>query len=117
MATFPSFYVVRQPIGPAYLDRFRGPDAPTPENRFLGRNRSRYMSPEFDALIDRYLSTIPIDARTQVMGQIVHHISTELNAMGLFYDVRTILLSNKVTNIPAQNSAWNVHQWELKKGA
>ena len=46
--------------------------------------------------------------------EIVHHVSTELNALGLFYDVRTMLVSHRLANIPAQNSTWNVHEWDVK---
>lgn len=112
-ATFPGLYVVREPIGPAYLDRFRGAEARLAP-RFQGRNISRYQSPELDGLIERYLATIPPAQRVEVMGQIVHHISDQLNAMGLFYDVRTMLVRNGLVNIPAQNSTWNVHEWDLK---
>jgi peptide/nickel transport system substrate-binding protein len=112
-ANFPSFFVVRQPLGLANLDRFRGSEARLPP-RYSGRNQSRYNSPELEELIDRLLVTIPRDARTQVMGEIAHHISNELNAMGLFYDVRTMLVSNRLENIPVENSAWNIHLWNLK---
>jgi peptide/nickel transport system substrate-binding protein len=112
-ANYPSFYVVRQPIGAAYLDRYKGTEARLPP-RYTGRNQSRYNSPELDELIDRLLATIPWDARVQVMGQIVQHVSSELNAMGVFYDVRTMLVSNRVENIPVQNSAWNMHLWNVK---
>jgi peptide/nickel transport system substrate-binding protein len=112
-ANFPSFFVVRQPLGSANLDRFRGSEARLPP-RYNGRNQSRYNSPELEELIDRLLVTIPRDGRTQVMGQIVHHVSNELNAMGLFYDVRTMLVSNRLENVPVENSAWNIHLWNLK---
>jgi ABC-type transport system substrate-binding protein len=111
---FPSFYVVRQPIGAAYLDQFRSVEARLPQNRYQGRNRARYMSPELDSLIERYLATIPWEPRVQLMGGIVQHLSSELNAMGMFYDVRTMLVRNQLANIPAQNSSWNVQQWDLK---
>jgi peptide/nickel transport system substrate-binding protein len=112
-ANYPSFAVVRQPIGAAYLDRFRGSEARLPP-RYQGRNQSRYMSPELDSLIERYLGTIPLEPRRQLMGEIVHHLSSELNATGLFYDVRTMLVGHRLSNIPAQNSTWNVHEWDVK---
>src|SRR5439155_2954169 len=109
----PGFTVVRQPIGAAYLDRFRGSEARLPP-RYTGRNQARYASAELDGLIEHYLATIPVEPRTQLMGQIAHHISSELNAMGLFYDVRTMLVNNRLDNVPAQNSTWNAHMWTVK---
>jgi ABC-type transport system substrate-binding protein len=112
--TQPTFEVMRHPNGPANVEKLHSNEAPMPETRYTGRNRSRYMNPELDALIDRYVSTIPSAPRMEVFGQIVRHISDQLNAMGLFYDLRTTLVGNRLMNAPAQNPTWNVHLWDLK---
>ena len=49
----------------------------------------------------------------QVLGQIVRHISDQLNVMGLFYDLRITLVSNRITNLSGGSPAWNGHLWEL----
>ena len=110
----PTFEVMRHPNGPDNAERLQSAEAPLPETRYAGRNRSRYMNPEFDALVDRYLATIPTAPRMQAFGAIVHHISEQLNAMGLFYDLRTTLVSNRLMNVPAQNPTWNIHLWDVK---
>ncbi len=110
----PTFEVMRHPNGPDNAERLQSAEAPLPETRYAGRNRSRYMNPEFDALVDRYLATIPTAPRMQAFGAIVHHISDQLNAMGLFYDLRTTLVSNRLMNVPAQNPTWNIHLWDVK---
>jgi ABC-type transport system substrate-binding protein len=112
--THPSFEVMRHPVGAANVDRLHSSQAPLPENRFFGANRARYQNPEFDAMIDTYVATIPMEPRLVALRQVVHHISDQLNVMGLFYDLRTTLVSNKVTNMPANNPTWNVHLWDLK---
>jgi hypothetical protein len=101
-ATHPSFEVVRQPNGPGSVERLHSAQAPMPQNRFAGGNRSRYMNAEFDGLIDQYLATIPREPSMRVLGQIVHHISDQLNVMGLFYDLRTTLISNRLEHVSAQ---------------
>jgi len=113
-ATHPSFEVVRQPNGPGAVERLHSAQAPMPSNRFAGGNRSRYMNPEFDGLIDQYVATIRWEPRMQVLGQIVHHVSDQLNVMGLFYDLRTTLVSNRLEHVSAQYPTWNAHEWELK---
>jgi peptide/nickel transport system substrate-binding protein len=113
-ATHPSFEVVRQPNGPAAVERLHSVQAPMPHNRFAGGNRSRYMNPELDGLIDEYVSTIPWEPRMQVLGQFVHHVSDQLNVMGLFYDLRTTLVSNRLENVSAQYPTWNAHAWDMK---
>lgn len=114
-ATHPSFEVIRHPLGPGHAEKLHSFEAPMPHNRFIGRNRARYHNQEFDALIDTYLATIPWEPRMQVLGQIVHHISDQLNAMGLFYDLRPTLVSNRLLNFTsAQYPTWNVQEWDLK---
>jgi peptide/nickel transport system substrate-binding protein len=113
-ATRPGFDTVRQPQGPAQAQKLHSTQAPMPANRFQGQNHSRYMNPEFDALIDQYLTTLPAEPRLQLLGQIVGHMSDQLNVMGLFYDLRTTLVSNRLQNTGVAVPTWNVHQWELK---
>ena len=71
------------------------------------------MNPELDGLIETYLATIPMEPRMQVLGQIVHHISDQLNVLGLFYDLRITLVSNRIANLSGGLPAWNAHEWEL----
>ncbi len=111
--THPSFEIVRYRSGAGRVEQLHGSATPLPTNRFSGTNRSRYMNPEFDALIDTYLATIPWEPRMQALGQVVHHISEQLNVMGLFYDVRPTLVGNRVRNTYVQNPTWNVHEWDL----
>ena len=68
-ATFPGFELTRQP---AELQRYYSKEVPLPENNFRGGNRIRYVSPEFDGLLDRYFTTIPPRERARwVSGQIL----------------------------------------------
>jgi len=112
--THPSFEVVRYPNGAVNLWRVHSAQTPLPESKFTGHNRSRYMNPEFDAMIDRYHSTIPWAPRMEVLGQILNHMTTQLNVMGLFYDTKTVMASNRVGNVFAQNTPWNAHEWSAK---
>ena len=43
------------------------------------------MSPDLDALVDRYFTTIPRPDRVEVERQIVHWQGDQLIFMGLFY--------------------------------
>jgi peptide/nickel transport system substrate-binding protein len=113
-AQFPGFYLLRQPVGPDYVDRFLSSEARLPENRFQGRNTARYMNSELDGLIERYTATIPLAPRMQLLSQIVHHVSDQLNTMGLFYDVGTTLVGNRVLNVPASNPTSNIQEWDVK---
>lgn len=115
MATMPAARLSRYPNGAQNVERFRSSQTPLPENRFGGTNISRYVSPDFDADIDRYLVTIPLAERMQILGRVVHRISDELIVMGLFYDVRTYMVSKRIMNVtPAYNTTWNVQEWDIR---
>jgi hypothetical protein len=93
-----------------------------PENNFLANgNNSRYVSPEFDALIDGVFSTIPKAERTEILGRAVAHIAEHLNLMGLFYNIDPMLIPNRLTNVmpgtgSRSSASWNAYQWALKDG-
>jgi peptide/nickel transport system substrate-binding protein len=111
-STQPTFEVMRHPNGAASVDKLRSIEAPLPERNWSGRNRSRYMNPAFDAMIERYLSTVSMPERMDALGQITQHISEELNVMGLFYDMKSFLVSNKITNVSANRATWNIADWD-----
>jgi peptide/nickel transport system substrate-binding protein len=117
VATFPGFWVTQRPNQLIRLSDLHSSQAPLPANNYTGANISRYMNPEFDALIDRFAATIPRGERTQIVGQIMHHMTDQALIMGLFYTIEPILVNNRVANIMARHSrsthAWNAHDWEV----
>ncbi|MBM2812175.1 MAG: hypothetical protein HW416_2934, partial [Chloroflexi bacterium] len=116
-ANFPGFYLRGNPNDPARLSRFHSSKVPLAENRFTGENNPRYRNQEFDALLERYSATIPRQARTQVLGQIVNHIADQVVMMGLTYSIDPTLIGNRVRNvtarIPRSTQAWNAHEWDV----
>ena len=118
-ATFPAFLLWRQPNDPFSISRHHSSQAPLPENNFVGTNNARYMNAEWDALIDRYLTTIPKAERNRVLAQAIHHLTDQLNIMGLFYDTEPTLIWNRLqgaagSSTQGSSMAWNVEQWELQ---
>jgi len=120
-STFPGFDLKSPPNDVRGLRRLHSSQTPLPETNFGGGNSSRYISAEFDALLDRFAMTIPIQQRTQVLGQIIHHISDRLNVMGLFYDTQPVLIANRLQNVntargPGSSLTWNAHLWDVRPG-
>jgi peptide/nickel transport system substrate-binding protein len=114
-ATFPGFDLVRQPFEP---ERVHGSEAATPENRFSGKNRTRYMNPELDSLIDRYFTTIPTAERLEVLGSMLHIMSDQVIALGVFYGPEPMLINKRLVNVntaraPSSDETWNGHLWEV----
>jgi peptide/nickel transport system substrate-binding protein len=114
MAVFPGFRMMRQPDDPEAISRFHSNQTPLPDSRFVGRNYSRYMNPDFDAMIDRYFSTIPPGERMQILRQLVRHMSENATVLGMFYDADISFMNSRLRNLGVrQSNLWNVHLWDL----
>lgn len=118
LATYPAFFVRGIGGGETALQSWlHGSSAPRPENRFRGNNRSRYVNGEFDALIDRFYATIPRPERTEILGQIIHHLTSEVVGLGLFYNVDSSMLNNRLVNVTASTHkarGWDAHSWDVR---
>jgi peptide/nickel transport system substrate-binding protein len=114
----PGFEIVRQGATPETFNSFHGSQTPLPENQLVGNNRSRYMNPQLDALIERHRVTIPVAQRLNVTREIIHHMAENLSNMGFFFDVEPMMMTNRLQNAvtgPQQGLALQqVHQWDLK---
>ncbi|HZT07711.1 MAG TPA: ABC transporter substrate-binding protein [Chloroflexota bacterium] len=116
--TFPAFILQRYTSDLPGLKQLHSSRTPLPENNFRSGNVSRYMNPEFDAMLDTYFSTVPIQQRIQALGQILYHMADQLTQMGLFYDAEPTMLSNRLQNVtarwPSSTQAWNVQAWDVR---
>jgi peptide/nickel transport system substrate-binding protein len=117
-ATRPGFELTRRGTNLTNLSSFHGRESPAAESRWIGSNVPRYQNTELDALIDRYFVTVPMLERTQVAGQIMRHISDQLNMMHVFYDSEPALISNRVLEARGRGSestqTWNIHLWDVR---
>jgi ABC-type transport system substrate-binding protein len=115
-ATRPGFEMTRQPddLSDRSLKRLLGREASVPENNFRGQNRGRYMSPELDSLIDRYLVTVPLRERAELARGIVKHMTENLPVMGVAYDSTAIIIGSSLVNVNALEITRNIHQWDLR---
>lgn len=118
-AVFPGFDVKRQPDDLSFLERIHSSKTPLPENNFVGNNYSRYMNAALDALIDRFFVTIPPAERTEVLRQIVNHVTDQVTVMSLFYNTSPSLVANRLVSVVQQPNGrvlrpWNAHEWDLR---
>lgn len=119
-ATFPGFQLFNQPNDIRGLPNLHSSRARLPENSYSvpgAGNHARYMTPEFDALLDRFYGTIPRQERVQALGEIAYHISDQLNLMGLFYNATPEMIASRVLNISTDRASlsiitWNAHEWD-----
>jgi peptide/nickel transport system substrate-binding protein len=104
---FPGFLILRIPAD--VLIRANEMHSRTPP-------RGGYVNPEMDALVERFEVTIARQARMDIAGQIVRHMTEQLTIMPLFYDPGIGFVANRLLNVPAMGDAppWNAHEWDLR---
>lgn len=86
----------------------------TAENNYRGvgsLNYPRYGQPELDSLTDRFERTIPMAERLDVAGQIIHHLTSRVVMLGLYYDVEPAMVSNRLKNF--NGYVFDAHKWDL----
>ncbi len=111
-ATRPALEVTRQPQGWRELRRFYGPNTPLSANSYTGINRTRHQDPEFDAMIDRFFTTVPHAPRMDLLRQIVHYMTDQVIILGMFYDVGPTMVSNRLDN--TDGDVYNVYEWDVR---
>jgi len=118
-AKFPGFDISRCCSGTESFASFRSSEARTAQNRYVGENSINYVNPEFDALVDRYLTTIPWTDRMRAAGDIVHHMTDQVLVLDQYYDATPTATNNRIVNVPGKlarstTNAWNVQQWDVR---
>jgi peptide/nickel transport system substrate-binding protein len=111
----PAFELVRQPND---LNRLYSREVPTDATGYRGNNRTRLASPELDAIIDRYYTTIPMQQRMDALSDFVHFTTDQLIVMGELYNAEPLLVSNRIKNVAVAKAdgsqdSWNSRDWEL----
>ena len=75
-------------------------------------DRPEITDAEYDQLMRRYVTTIPVPERMQALAQIVRVQTDQLLLMGLYYTVYAIVMSNRLQQVPP-GVAWNAHNWDV----
>jgi len=62
--------------------------------------------------------TVPRSERTEVLGQIVRHMSDQLTVVGLYYNAVPGAISSRLLNVgtrwPGPSITWNAHEWDVR---
>lgn len=114
-AKFPGFELIRGGTNPDVLTTA---ELRTEANRYSGGNYPSYSNPQFDALVERYYSTIPRAERMEVANQIMRWMGEQVIVLPLFYDIEATAIANRLSGATARNQgstqAWNVHEWDVR---
>jgi peptide/nickel transport system substrate-binding protein len=100
------------------LGNLTSAQVPRAENNWVGSNTARYASAEYDALYDRYLTTIPQRERTAALARLIEHLAVNLPVLPIYYRVAPSMLANRVTGVGPEETfrdqAWNAHEWDIR---
>jgi ABC-type transport system substrate-binding protein len=80
----------------------------------VGANYPRYINPEWDALVDRFYTTILKAERNQVLRQILHHMTDRVIVLGIIYEATSNLSTHRLEGFTSGRPGWNAHEWNLK---
>jgi ABC-type transport system substrate-binding protein len=112
-ATFSAFTLQGGSSGVPAIKNSLGSQARLPETNFTGSNYSRYQNPEFDAMIERFLGTIPRAERMQALRAVVAHMTDQLTMMNTYYAMSSTMISNRMENT-GRFPTWNIHEIDVR---
>jgi hypothetical protein len=113
---YAGFDLVNQGHGPEGITNLlHSSAAPLPERNYMApaaaRNRGSYVNRDYDAIMDRYLSTIPLEPRMQALAELVRWQTEQQLVTGFFYSVNGILLADRMVNTHP-GTGWSAHMWD-----
>jgi peptide/nickel transport system substrate-binding protein len=115
--SYPGFDLVNQGSGVRGLKSLlHSAAAPLPERNYTAPNapynRGSYLNPEYDALLDRYFTTIPAAERMQALARVIHWQTDLQLVIGFFHSVNAVTITNRFQRaIPG--TSWNAHEWDI----
>jgi peptide/nickel transport system substrate-binding protein len=113
-AKIPGFQQTQGSGSLSSLANFQSSQQKTAENGWRGQHTG-YGNPEFDAMVDRYFTTIPKTERLRAAGQAINHMTDQLVIMTSFYVSATQIVANRLRNVPTNGSAANIQEWETSQ--
>ena len=119
-AMMPGFGLQQQPNDLGIVPRLlHSTSAAVADTNYAGSGTaySRYMNPEYDALLDRYTTTIPKPDRVRVLGDILKYQTENVLLMGMFYLAQPSLVGNRLRNVSpgggTATQAFNAYLWDV----
>jgi peptide/nickel transport system substrate-binding protein len=117
-ATLPAFFAGGAASGERALPNFHARSIPKAENRWSGRNYSGWSNPDYDRLVESFLSTLPRPERVQQIVQMAKMLSEELPAITYYFSPDGVAfvaaLHGPQIVVPDVATTWSIHEWEFQ---
>jgi peptide/nickel transport system substrate-binding protein len=119
-ATFPGVLGWPMQRTPQIGEYFISAQIPSERTRWSGSNSGGYSNPAYDALYDRYLVTLELPRRQEILADLLKIQADEAVAINLYYDFSTYIAAFRkgvhgpLTVTDSQPvTSWNVATWEI----
>lgn len=113
-ASYPGFTSTNSGYGFTSISNYVTAELRTAANGFRGRNIPGYATPQLDALIDRYYTTIPMTPRKQVLGDIIHVMTDQLVSMPMIGQGTGHTIAHRLVNVTAAGSTRDAINWDVR---
>lgn len=90
--------------------------APTPQNRYTGKNRGSYSNPEIDRLYELAIRTLDSARREEILVELERISTSDVAQMLLYYQPRVAAVRAGILGVqpPVRGShLWNIWEWSL----
>jgi peptide/nickel transport system substrate-binding protein len=116
--TFPALYSTATGTGTENnLGTYTTSGIPTPANRWIGGNRSAWSHAEYDALWERFNSTLDRAERNRQAVEMARLLSQELPNIMLWHNFHVVAYLSSLRGPDTRGirdlTVWNVHEWMM----
>jgi peptide/nickel transport system substrate-binding protein len=100
------------------IDDYVSSNASRPETRWFGSNRGGWISPEYDQVINSWLTTLQPSQRHEQLARAVGIMTDDLGLIPLHFNPGVIAYATGITGPTFKSSdaeiTWNIHEWEYR---
>ena len=100
------------------LDDYTSRAVSRPETRWFGQNRGGWINPEYDRVIEAWLTTLDENQRHQQAAQAAKIMTEDLGVIPLHFNPAANAYATGITGVqlkaPDVDQSWNIHEWEFR---
>jgi peptide/nickel transport system substrate-binding protein len=120
LGTFRSLSITSAAAAPEglKLDDFTSRGVSRPETRWFGQNRGGWSNPDYDRVMEGWLTTLDERQRQQQAAQAAKIMTEELGVLPLHFNPAANAYAAGLQGVqlkaPDVEQAWNIHEWEYR---
>jgi peptide/nickel transport system substrate-binding protein len=116
--SFPAMYTGGGSTGDGALPSFVSANIARAENRWVGNNRSGFVSADYDRIAAAYDTTLERDKRQEHLAQAARIFTEEVPAISLYFNPGIVAhiatIEGPQAIGPTADVSWNIHEWRWR---